>query len=171
MNNSKPQLSKRRINFIRAQGYQQFSDYEIADLAFGNRFAYILCTSLLASSVAMAYIPGLLAMATIAFLTIVLPYHPFDYIYNHGLRQLLNKPQLPPRSAQLKFACTVATTWILITAYLFYAEMCIAAYVMGGLLVAVATTVSTTDYCLPSVIYNFIFNVNDKTTKVNCLLQ
>jgi len=152
-------LSTTRINFLKAQGYCNLSDSEISDLAFGNRFAYIVCASIVAVAVATAHVPTLIAMTVVAFFGIVLPYHPFDYIYNHVLRGLLNKPKLPPRSKQLKFTCVIATLWLIATTYLFYSGFTIAGYVLGGLLVTVAFIVSTTDFCIPSMIYNFIFRV------------
>jgi hypothetical protein len=150
-------LSSTRINFLKAQGYCNLSDTEISELAFGNRFAYIVCVSILAIAVVTVHMPTLIAMTLVAFLGIILPYHPFDYIYNHLLRGMLNKPKLPPRSKQLKFACTIATLWLIATIYLFYTGLFTAGYVVGGLLVTVAFIVSTTDFCIPSMIYNFIF--------------
>ena len=152
-------LSSARINFLKAQGYCNLSDTEISELAFGNRFAYIVCVSILAVAVATVHIPTIIAMTIVAFLGIILPYHPFDYIYNHLLRGMLNKPKLPPRSKQLKFACIVATLWQIATIYLFYTGLVTAGFVVGGLLVTVALIVSTTDFCIPSMIYNFIFKV------------
>ncbi len=154
-------LSTARINFLKAQGYCNLSDTEISELAFGNRFAYILCGSIVAVAVATAHIPTLIAMTIVAFLGIILPYHPFDYIYNHLLRSMLNKPKLPARSKQLKFACIIATLWLTATTYLFYTGSDIAGYVLGALLVAVAFIVSATDFCIPSMIYNFIFKVRN----------
>lgn len=152
-------LSSSRIKFIKAQGYCGLSNEKVSDLAFGNRFAYILCTSILAVGVATAHIPTLMAMTVVAFFGIILPYHPFDYIYNHVLRNMLNKSELPKRSKQLKFACTIATLWLVATIYLFYAGFVVAGYVVGGLLTLVAFIVSATDFCIPSTIYNFIFKV------------
>ncbi len=152
-------LSPTRIKFLKAQGYCNLSDNEISELAFGNRFAYIICGSIVAVAVASAHVPTLIAMTVVAFGGIILPYHPFDYIYNHLLRGMLNKPELPPRSKQLKFACVIATLWLIATTYLFYSGLTIAGYVLGGLLVAVAFIVSATDFCIPSMIYNFIFRV------------
>lgn len=152
-------LSNTRINFLKAQGYCNLSDAEISELAFGNRFAYILCGSIVAVAVATAHIPTLIAMTIVAFFGIILPYHPFDYIYNHMLRSVLNKPKLPPRSKQLKFACVIATLWLIATTYLFYVGFDVSGYVLGALLVAVAFIVSATDFCIPSMIYNFIFKV------------
>ncbi len=152
-------LSTTRINFLKAQGYCNLSDSEISELAFGNRFAYIVCGSIMAIAVATAHIPTLVAMTVVAFFGIILPYHPYDYIYNNVLRGTLNKPKLPPRSKQLKFACVVATLWSIATTYLFYVGLVIAGYVLGGLLVTVAFIVSATDFCIPSMIYNFVFKV------------
>ena len=152
-------LPATRIKFLKAQGYSNLSDDHISELAFGNRFAYIVCGSIVAVAVATAHIPTLIAMMVVAFLGVILPYHPFDYIYNHVLRGMLNKPKLPPRSKQLKFTCVIATLWLFATTYLFYSGLTNAGYVLGGLLVAVAFIVSVTDFCIPSTIYNFIFRV------------
>ena len=46
MKTEKLNLSPVRINRIRAQGYEHQTDQEIANLAFGNRFAYRLCVSI-----------------------------------------------------------------------------------------------------------------------------
>ena len=88
-------ISQRRINRIKEQGYFNFSNYEITQIAFGNRFAYILCTCILVYGVITANIPVLTAMLVVAFGGVVLPNHPFDYIYNHILRFPLRKPKLP----------------------------------------------------------------------------
>lgn len=152
-------LSNTRINNLKAQGYGKYSDGEISSMAFGNRFAYIVCFSFLVIGVATANIPILIAMTIIAFFGIILPNHPFDYIYNHILRGMLDKPKLPPRSRQLKFTCILATVWLIATVYLFYAGYVVAGYVLGGLLASVSFIVSTTDFCIPSMIHNFIFKV------------
>lgn len=156
-------LSRTRINRLKAQGYLNHSDSEISELAFGNRFAFIICSSILALGVIMANVPILATMAVVALGGVILPYHPFDYVYNHVLSGIMNKPKLPPRSKQLKFACVIATVWLLGTIFLFYSGLTVAGYVAGGLLFIVAFIVSTMDFCIPSTIYNFLFKV--KTEK------
>jgi len=155
-------LSKARINRIRAQGYVTQTDQEISDLSVGNRFAYQLCTGLLIAGVSTANFWLLTTMLVIAFLGVVLPNHPFDYIYNHLLARSLKRPQLPKRSMQLKFACLIATVWIATTIYLCFNGFSTAAYVLDAMLIAVAFTVGTFDYCIPSTIYNALF-----TKKIN----
>ena len=151
--------SATRIKRIRVQGYTDMSDAEISGLAFGNRFAYIVCTSILLVGIVTANIPILATMMAVAFLGVVLPNHPFDYLYNHLVRNVLDKPELPPRSNQLKFACGIATVWIGTTIYLFYSGFTLAGYIAGGMLFSVAFLVSAFDFCIPSIIYNFLFGV------------
>ncbi len=151
------QLSATRIHRVRQQGYFLMTDKQISAIAFGNRFAFILCTSILSIGVGLANIPILSGMMVIAALGFILPYHPFDYIYNYLLARRLGKPRLPKRSDQLKFACTLATIGILTTIYMFHQGFNTLGYISGGSIVAVAFTVSTTDLCIPSVIYNALF--------------
>lgn len=160
-------LSITRLNRLREQGYVSQNYQEINDLAYGNRFAYRVCTSILLIGVVSANIPLLSVMMLIAFLSIVLPNHLFDYVYNYFLAKKMNKPQLPPRSAQLKFSCTIATLWIGATIYLFSAHMMIAGYVMGGLLIGIATLVGTIDLCIPSIMYNALFAKKKSTAPLN----
>lgn len=160
------QISLRRINWIREQGYMDKTNEEIEALAYGNRFAYRVCVSLLLTGVVLGNIPMLSIMLLIAFLGVVLPNHPFDYIYNYVLTKKMNKPVLPPRSNQLKFACTVATIWIAGTIYLFYSGLTIWGYVAGGSLVMVAALVSVVDFCIPSKIYNALFIRKSRTNEI-----
>jgi len=159
MNNRLHTISAARIRRLRVQGYCNIKDEELSKLAFGNRFAFILCSTVLLIGIITSNIPLLSVMLLIAVLGILLPYHPFDYVYNGLLTNLLDKPKLPPRSKQLKFACIIATLWISSTIYLFYAGFTVAGYIAGGLLFFVAFLVSTTDICIPSIIYNFLFRI------------
>lgn len=154
MKSSKSNLSQTRINRIKAQGYQNYSDHQISDLAFGNRFAYQLCTSILIVGVLLWNVPILGAMMTVAFFGVVLPNHPFDYIYNYFLAKRMNKPQVPPRSIQLKFACSAATLCIGSTIYFIQNDMMTAAMIMAYQLCGVAFLVATIDLCIPSIIFN-----------------
>lgn len=159
MKNKQYIISPARIHRLKVQGYCNFKDDELSKLAFGNRFAYILCDSVLLIGIVTSNIPLLSILFFIAIFGIVLPYHPFDYIYNGLLSNPMNKPKLPPRSKQLKFACIIASTGIASTIFLFYTGLTLAGYIAGGLLFFVAFLVSTTDICIPSIIYNFIFKV------------
>lgn len=173
MNTNKTTLSNIRIYRMREQGYFFQSNQELSDLAFGNRFAYRLCGGLLTLGVLTANIPLLVAMMSIAFLSLLLPYHPFDYIYNKLLAGKMRKPQIPPRSMQLKFACLMATIWIGVIIFFFSTNHILGGYIMGSALIIVAALVGYWDLCIPSKIYNMIVltdvehseNFNPKSTK------
>ena len=158
------ELSPVRLNRLRAQGYSGQSDDELSQIAFGNRFAYRSCVSILIIGVAFSSVPLLSAMMFIAFLGVVLPNHPFDYFYNGVLSKWMHKPQLPRRSVQLKFACSLATIWIGVVIYLFTQEMMITAYIVATMLIATSLLVSTIDFCIPSIVFNALFT-KVKTTE------
>lgn len=152
-------LSAIRIKRIRQQGYFDYTNCEITALAWGNRFAYILCTSIMIFAIATANISLLSIMAIITLLGTILPHHPFDYFYNYWLRRFLKRPKLPKRSRQLKFACKIATLWLGVLIFLFSEGYVQTAYVLGSMLIMIALLVSSIDLCIPSIIYNAIFKL------------
>ncbi len=159
-------LSEKRIQRLRAQGYTRETKKELNELAFGIRFAYRACITILAVAVITQSVTLFSMMLGIAFLGIVLLNHPFDYVYNHTFSKWMNKPKLPARSAQLKFACTIATTWIATVIYLLVSDHTTAGLVMALLLIGIALFPATTDFCIPSAIYNALFMRKKRKTQI-----
>ena len=119
--------------------------------------AYFLCASLAGVGTLLASPTILFSLTAIAAPAAVLPFHPFDLIYNFGIRHLRNTGPLPRRRAQGRFACGVATVWLVATALAFGAGMTVLGYILGALLTGVGMLVGTTDICIPSMIYNALF--------------
>jgi hypothetical protein len=159
MTEQKTKLSPARIHRIRCQGYINFTNEQVAQFAWGNRIAFILCSVLLFLGIVTANIPILIGLLSLSVLSLLLPYHPFDYIYNYWLRKPMKRPKLPPRANQLKFACAVAIAWIGLHIFLFYNGYMLAGYTSGGAMLFVTLLVSTTDFCIPSTVHNFLFKV------------
>ena len=159
---SERNLSKRRILGIREQGYFEYTDAQIAELAFGNSFAYKICSILLILGVATASKELLTLLEVVAFLGVVLPYHPFDYFYNHFLRYRMAKPKLPKRSNQSKFACTVVTLWIGTIITFFCTGMPLVAYLLGGMLSFGSVLAAFFDTGLASKVYNKVLGMKVK---------
>ena len=157
MKTTESTLSEKRINRLRAQGFTRETKKELTGMAFGIRFAYRSCITLLTMALLTQSIALFGVMFLIAFLGIVLPRHPFDYLYNHTLSGRMNRPRVPLRSAQLKFACTIATAWIATVIYLMATGNTTAASIMTVNLILVAMLPATIDFCVPSVIYNALF--------------
>lgn len=139
------------------QGYGALTDDERKSLWFAIRFAPALCFTGIALGVALAS-PGLLAvMAATAFVGgFIAPKHPFDYLYDLSLRPLLGGPTVPPSPAPRRFACQLATLWIAAIAVAFLADLTTVAWVLAVPLVVVAAIVTTTNWCLPSLIYGLL---------------
>ena len=151
-------ISSVRISRIKVQGYDTvFTDEEISIHSVGNRFAYQMCTLLFITGLVLTSIPVLTVAAIIAFFTVILPYHPFDYLYNYIIRHWFNRPKLPRRTNQAKFACGIASIWLGFIIYLFHHSQFAGGYALGGILLVIALLVSIIDFCIPSLIYNKLF--------------
>lgn len=96
-------------------------------------FAYYLCSSLVVLGLVFNKVEILAAAMIIAFFGMIPPYHPFDYLYNYGVRHLINKPKMPHRSNQGRFACGIATAWLAGIIYLMYLSLTIWAYIAGSI--------------------------------------
>jgi hypothetical protein len=105
----------------------------------------------------------LYALVPIAVLAAILPVHPFDLVYNYGLRRFTGTPQLPKRGAPNRFACGLGAVWLVATAIAFQLGALVAGYVLGGMLSLVGLLVSTTDICIPSLIFRTIFGFPPKS--------
>lgn len=139
------------------QGYGSLGDGERRSLWLGLRFSPALCFAGIALGIALASPALLLAMAATAlvggFLT---PKHPFDYLYDSALRPLLGGPSVPPSPAPRRFACQLATPWIVAIAVAFLASADAVAWIVAAPLLVAAATVTTTNWCLPSFVYGLL---------------
>ncbi len=154
-------LSRTRIYRIKEQGYFSLADAEITALAIGNRMAYQLCLLVMVIGVVLQnpYLIG--ALAITAFLSVVLPNHPFDLVYNQLVSKIMKRPAVPPRSVQLKFTCGIAAVWLSTISLLLFKEQAIAANIMAAALIGLASLVSFLDLCIPSRIYNALFGIKN----------
>ena len=162
MKNERSILSPIRLNRLRAQGFTCENEKTLNEMAFGIRFAYRACVAVLIVAIATKSIILFSVMLSLAFLGIVLPNHPFDYLYNYILRRWMKAPMVPARSKQLKFACIIATAILGAVVGLLYVGMITQGLIAAGILSAFALLPSTIDLCIPSLIYNGIFHNRDK---------
>jgi hypothetical protein len=155
-------LSERTRRRLEIQGFIDVDDQLLAESAPWLRLAFGLCTILAAIGTALASPAFLLALVPIAALGAIFSVHPFDLVYNHGIRHLRGTPALPRRGPPSRFACGVGTLWLIFTAYAFSSGATTLGYVLGGSLVVVGTLVSTIHLCIPSMIFRAIFGYPDR---------
>jgi hypothetical protein len=152
---------KRRLEI---QGFTEVDRAVLEETAPWLRLAYGLCAALAAVGVILASPVFLLGLTVFSAWGAASSVHPFDYIYNYGIRHATGTGPLPKRGAPARFACGLGTVWLLVTASMFYAGMMLTGYILGGNLVMVAALVSTTYFCIPSLIYRSIFDFPPKIT-------
>lgn len=101
-------LSPRARSWLEMQGYEGLSDAELSEIVLWTRFSLAVCMTFAAVGgvLGSAWIMG--ALASTAAIGALLPMHPFDTVYIHGIRRVTHGPALPPNPAPRRVACAVA---------------------------------------------------------------
>ena len=142
---------------IQAQGFCGLDDTTYAQINYPLRLAPAICMAWAAVGTALASPTILLALAPFAALGAILPGHPFEVLYNYGLRHMFGTPPLPRSPIRRRFACLVGTIMLVAAALGFQAGMSMVGYVVGWSLVAAAFVNVSTGFCVPSFIYRLVF--------------
>ena len=141
---------------LEAQGFTGLDDGTLAELGPWLRLASGLCAAWAAVGTALGSPLVLWALVPFAALGALRQGHPFDALYNHGLRHLLGTRRLPPYGAPRRFACAVATVWLGLTGSAFFAGASVVGYTLGVAFVLAALVPTLTDFCIPSFIYGLL---------------
>jgi hypothetical protein len=152
------------LDRLDAQGYVNVDRQTLREVEPWLRWSPAFCAIVMATGTALASPWILWGLAVTAALGTVLPSHPFDYIYNLGVRHFTGTQPLPPHGAPRRFACGIASVWLLATGVAFTADLTVLGYILGGVLTAVAALVATTHFCIPSLIYGLLFGRPQCTT-------
>ena len=150
-------LRPRTRRLLDIQGFDGVDMQELAPVAPWLRLTFGLCGVLGGMGTLLASPTILLVLALIAALAAASPVHPFDLVYNYGIRYLTGTGPLPRRGAPTRFGCGMGAVLVLVTAWAFSAGHLVVGYALGGMLTFVVLLVSTTDICIPSLIYRAIF--------------
>jgi Domain of unknown function (DUF4395) len=134
---------------LSTQGYC-LSDAERRELSVGLRFSTGLCLALVIVALALESPVMVFALSVIGVIAGLSARHPFDHLWNYGVRHLVGGPPLPPNPTRRRHAFKVATAWLVVVGGLLAAGATIVALALGGLLVAACATVTATNLCLPS---------------------
>ena len=142
---------------IEAQGFCGLDDKTSAQINYPLRLSPAICMVWAAVGTTLASPTILWALAPFAALGAILPGHPFDVLYNYGLRHLLGTPALPRYGVRRRFACALATVMIVAAAWGFQAGMPLVGHIVGWSLVAAAFVNVSTGFCIPSFIVRMFF--------------
>jgi hypothetical protein len=142
---------------LHTQGYVDIDEETLAGIAPWLRWSPSICTAIIVLGTALASQWILWAVVPFALAGALKRRHPFDYVYNLGLRRLTGTPPLPEHGAPRRFACGMAAVWSTATGAAFAAGAPEAGYALGGMLSAVGALVSITHFCIPSTVYGILF--------------
>ena len=121
-------------------------------LRVGLRFPTALCLALAVTGLALQSAVLILALVPIGAVAGWTARHPFDLLWNHGLRHLSGAPELPPNPTPRRHAFKLATVWLLAVGVLFAVGQETAALALGIVLVGVCGLVTATGFCIPSTL-------------------
>lgn len=140
---------------LRAQGYR-LSEDETRRLAVGLRFSTGLCLGVVVSALVLKSAPVLFASSAVGALAGLTSRHPFDHLWNRGVRHAFGAPPLPPNPPRRRHAFKIATVWLLVVATLLAVGASTSALILGGMLVAACAAVTMFNLCVPSITLELI---------------
>jgi hypothetical protein len=136
---------------LEVQGYC-LSAEESRALRWGLRFPTALCLAVVVTGLVLQSAALILTLVPIGAVAGWTRRHPFDLIWNHGLRHLSRAPELPPNPRPRRHAFKLATVWLLAVGLLFAFGQATAGLVLGAVLVGVCGVVTTVNFCVPSTL-------------------
>jgi Domain of unknown function (DUF4395) len=146
---------------LAVQGYC-LTPAEAKQLAVGLRFPTALCFALVTVGVVLQSWPLLLALSGIGLVAGFTSRHPFDHLWNHGLRHIAAAPPLPPNPTRRRHAFKIATAWLLLVAGCFAAGWDAAGVALGVALLAACATVTALNLCIPSLALSLLERRQDR---------
>ena len=140
---------------LETQGYR-LSAAEAGRLRIGLRFPTALCLALVVTGLALESALMVALLVPVGAVAGWSSRHPFDHLWNRGVRHLTGAPALPPNPTRRRHAFKLATVWLAAVAVLFAAGAATAGLVLGGVLVAVCALVTGTNFCIPSTMLAWV---------------
>ena len=134
---------------LSTQGYC-LSDDDARTLRVGLRFPTALCLALVVTGLALESALMVALLVPIGAVAGWSARHPFDHVWNHGIRRVVGGPELPLNPTRRRHAFKLATVWLAGVAALFAVGASTAALALGGVLVGVCALVTATNFCVPS---------------------
>ena len=134
---------------LQTQGYRLNPD-DAQALRVGLRFPTALCLALTVMGLAFESALLVALLVPVGAVAGWTSRHPFDYIWNGAVRHFFRAPELPANPPRRRHAFKLATVWLGAIGALFAMGANPAALILGGILVAVCTLVTVTNFCIPS---------------------
>lgn len=148
-------LTEKNLN---RQGFGKLDEETKSRVALPLRFTPAVCTALIVIGLVLQSPIWLGSMALVAFNGALLPSGMLiDLVYNLGVRHLFRAPPLPSTPKPRQFSYLLSSVLLAGSAFSFYYGLSVWGFILGGLVVAGGTILTTTLWCLGSWWYRIIF--------------
>jgi hypothetical protein len=142
---------------IETQGFVGLDDRTLSQINYPLRLAPAICLVWTAAGTALASPAALLALVPFAALGALLPGHPFDIIYDRGIRRILGTAAIPRYPLPRRMACVLGAAVLSVAGLAFATGHPILGGILGWFLVAAASSNVLTGFCMPSYLYGKLF--------------
>jgi Domain of unknown function (DUF4395) len=136
---------------LAVQGYC-LSTRETRSLRWGLRFPTAVCFALVATGLILQSAVLILALVPVGAVAGWTKRHPFDLIWNQGVRHLSGAPELPPNPTPRRHGFKVGTVWLLLVGVLLAVGATTVALVLGVMLLGACGLLTVTNFCIPSTL-------------------
>jgi hypothetical protein len=141
---------------IEAQGFVGLDDRTLAQIDYWLRLSPAICMLWTVIGTALNSPTILWSLVPFTALGALLTGHPFDVLYNHGFRYLVDGPPLPRYPLPRRVACLMATATVGGAAWGFQSGHTLIGHILVWSLVAAAFANVSTGFCVPSFIYGIL---------------
>jgi len=148
--------TNRLRTLIELQGFMDLSDQDLWDLDHWLRLSPFLCGVWVGVGVALQSPAMIWALVPVAALGAILPNHPFDAVYNLGVRHLLGTPPIPRYPVPRRFASVMATVWLLAMGWCFDVGFRSAGWGLAAVMIIVQSVQVLTGFCIPAFLYRHL---------------
>jgi hypothetical protein len=138
---------------LEMQGFVGLSDETIRQVVYWLRLTPAVIVLWVAVGVSLGSAPVLWALAPFMAAGVVLPWHPFDALYQFFIRHRLGTVALPPAGRPRRLTMALAVVWLLATGWCFQTGAIGTARVLGLIQISVSGTQAVTGFCIPSFVY------------------
>jgi hypothetical protein len=142
---------------MQAQGFCGLSDATYAQINYPLRLSPVIMMVWVAMGTVLGSAQILWTLVPFTALGAILTGHPFDVLYNQGLRHLMGRQELPRYGIRRRFAFAVATLMTALAAWGFQVGMLLLGDIVGGAIVASTCLQVITGICGPAVLAGRLF--------------
>ena len=137
---------------IEEQGFCGLDDGVISQINLPLRLAPFMCLLWTATGLVLGSPAVIAALVPFAVAGAILPGHPFDVVYNFGLRHLFDRPALPHYGKRRRLACVAASIALTASALSFFYGVPVVGYTLGIMVSMGTLTNVITGICPPAAI-------------------